>query len=160
MAYTISFLWPVELNLCHGVRSLHCQLGDKPSLSIDSGLQAMGLGPRDVERATEVTRVVLAEGFQPIGTPPRHLRANSWKGNRAASKESDSSGCPDGCGAVLAAVKTWRRREGRLLGSRWLFMTSFLRTPNTCRRCPVCFGQKNPVILQDVEETRADIALR
>lgn len=102
----------MEPNLCHGVRSLHCQLGDKPSLSIDSGLQAMGLGPRDVEHATEVTRVLPAEGFQPISTLPRHPHANSWKGNRAASEGSDSSGCPDGCGTVLAAVETWRR-EGR-----------------------------------------------
>lgn len=109
MAHTISFLWHVEPNLCAGVRSLHCQLGDKPSLSIDSGLQAMGLRPRDVERATEVTRVLPAEGFQSIGTPPCHPRASSWKGSQAASKGSDLSACPDGCGTVLAAVKTWQR---------------------------------------------------
>lgn len=68
----------------------------------------MGLGPRDVKRAKEVKRIVPVEGFQPIGMPPRHPRANSWKGNRAASERSDLSACPDGCGTMLAAEKTWQ----------------------------------------------------
>lgn len=92
----------------------------------------MGLRPRDVERATEVTRVLPAEGSQSIGTPPCHPRANSWKDTRAASEHSDLSASPDGCGAVLAAVKPGREEEGSLLGSRWLFMTSFIRRLNTC----------------------------
>lgn len=76
----------------------------------------MGLRPRDVERATEVRRVLPAEGFQSIGTPPCLPRASSWKGSRAASKRSDLSACPDGCGAVLAAVKTWQRGGGESVG--------------------------------------------
>lgn len=77
-------MWDMEPNLCPGVRSLHCQLGDKPSVSIGSGLQAMGLRPRDVKRATEVTRALPAEGFQSTGTLPCHPCTNSWKGRRAA----------------------------------------------------------------------------
>lgn len=100
MVYTISFLRHVEPNLCPGVRSLHCQLGDKPSVSIDSWLQAMGLRPRDVERAPEVTRALPAGGRLPVHRhaampAPRQLA----EGSRAASK-----------GVWLVCLSRWMRR--------------------------------------------------
>lgn len=68
----------------------------------------MGLGPRDVERATEVTRSLPAGGFQPSGTRPRRPRANSWKGSRAPARGS----------ARLVPRRTWSRAANASRGGR------------------------------------------
>lgn len=144
MVHTISFLRHVEPNLCPGVRSLHCQLGDKPSVSIDSWLQATGLRPRDVERAPEVTRALPAGGRLPVHRhaampAPRQLAARQpgclQRSVARLPVQMDVALCWQQC-------KPGREEEGSLLGSHSLFVTSFLRRLKACWGCPVSFGQK------------------
>lgn len=158
MAYTVSFLQHVEPNLCPGVRSLHCQLGDKPRVSIDWGLQAMGLRPRDVERATEVTRVLPAEASRP--SAHSHAIPRQFLQRQPSCLQTEWLVCLSRWMWHCAGKwKPGREEEGSLLGGLWLFVTSFVRRLNTCRRCPVSFVQKYLVILQETGDVRAGVAL-
>lgn len=72
------------------------------------------------------------------------------------SEGNGSPGCPDGRGAVLLKPA---EEEGNLSGCRWPPVPSFLRTQAVRGRHPVCFGQKNRRVLQEMEKPRADVVL-